>query len=212
MNTYPPEYLRLESGAVRRLAALRLENPDNWREARRYGFHNAAAAYATLDQGSNDDRPVWYCHTGPEFRDERYADEVYSGIRHKGWFTDAQMYDVARGIVGRLTHGRFIAGYELSMNDERVYYPDVFDDETDAARAADEHARIIGEQESDYARGFQEMQELESEIETRAQGLARSFALRNNARFPDARDEVREMAAEIREMRERLTDEFAQYR
>lgn len=53
--------------------------------------------------------------------------------------------DLLRGIVGRLTHGRLIAGYWWGDNGERVYFPEVYSDMADAVKAAEGHARVFAE-------------------------------------------------------------------
>ena len=163
-----------------------------------------------IGQGFNDKTPVWYGLHGPYFRDERFADEVQDAhIRHKGWYTDGRFCsDTARGIIGRLTHGRFIAGYYLSMNDERVYFPGVFDDETEAARMADEHAQVIGEQECEHAERFDAAQQLESKIEDSLQRLRECFVLRHRECMGYVRDELRELIETIRDSRDTLANEF----
>ena len=44
-----------------------------------------------------------------------------------------------------------------------------------------------------------------------AQQLAEKLALRNDPRFPDAREEARELLTELRDLRQRLRDEFADF-
>ena len=44
-----------------------------------------------------------------------------------------------------------------------------------------------------------------------AHQLAEKIALRNNPRFPSAREEARELLTELRELRQRLRDEFADF-
>lgn len=155
-------YFDLSIATPRRLAMMRRDfadhgkryphcpehaKPASWRELRHYTLANYAAAHGTLDTGSNDGNPVWYCHTGPYFGSrESFADEMTGGPDHRGWFTDDEMQlEVARGIVARLSHGRFIAGYHWSANDERVYFPDVYTDEREAKRAADREAERFAE-------------------------------------------------------------------
>lgn len=124
--------------------------------------------------------PVWYTQDGPQFRDERFCDDV-ARIDHRGWFADADGYETVRGIVARLPHGRFIAGYLMSSNNERVYFPDVFDDESEAAHMADEHARIVAESEREYNERWQEAREVEEETETALHRLRECIALRHRA-------------------------------
>ena len=86
-------------------------------------------------------------------REIEFADEVTHKIRHKGWFADANGYGdrgTVRGFVARISHGRYLTGHYWSDNGEYVLNDEaVFHGETEAARAADEDARI-------YAEGLQE--------------------------------------------------------
>jgi hypothetical protein len=150
----PTTYPNLSIPAPRRLAIFRAEaaekhwaRPMTWRDVRFATLRSSSG----LDQGLNDETPIWYT-TDEQFRNERDAHDV-ARLGHHGWFTDAEGFpeDLAIGIVAGLPHGRFLTGYRLTMNDERVYFGEIFDDEGDAARMADEHARIVGESESEYA-------------------------------------------------------------
>lgn len=129
----------------------RLEAGD-WRGARHWTLADYESAYGHgMSQGLNGKTAVWCAFSGSAVRNERDAHDI-ARIGHRGWFTDNEYQeDMSIGIVGTLTHGRFIAGYRLTMNDERVYFDEVFTDEEDAARMADEHARVIAEQECEYA-------------------------------------------------------------
>jgi len=120
--------------------ATRLQSGD-WRGARHWTLGNYAAAYCSgVNQGAGN----WYSHGGEQFRNERDACEVLR-MRHTGWYTDSYQDGLAIGIVASLPHGRFIAGYRWTDNDERVYFDDVFTNEDDAAHMADEHARVFAE-------------------------------------------------------------------
>ena len=212
------EYLNLKIGAPRRLACLRTS-------AQRHNekFPSGSAAtwrtvrYATLTQpghlshGMNSGAPIWYTHTGPAFPRETYADLCAEGPDHHGWFTDAECDEKARGIVVRLPHGKFLAGYEWSANGERVYFPEVFVDERDAARRADSHAESFADACREHDAKYREAQNLQTEAEDMAHQLAEKLALRNNPRFPDAREEARELLTELRDLRQRLRDEFADF-
>ena len=91
--------------------------PNDWKGARRYTLGNYTEAYcAGINQGGKE----WYSHMGEQFRNERNADACNGGPDHSGWFTDSEGYDKAVGIVASLTHGRYIAGYRWTSNDERV--------------------------------------------------------------------------------------------
>ena len=146
---------------------------------------------------------MWYTHDGAAFPRETYADLCANGPDHRGWFTDDDCEDKARGIVARLPHGKFIAGYEWSCNDERVYFSDMFDDEDDAAGRADSHAESFADACREHDSKFREAQRLQTEAEDLAYELAQKLALRNDARFTSARDEARELLTELRELRER---------
>ena len=211
------KYLNLKIGAPRRLACLRTSAQRN---NEKFPAHSATwktMRYATLKhagdlhRGMNGGAPIWYAHAGAAFRREKYADECYQGIRHKGWYTDAECDEKARGIVVRLPHGKFLAGCEWSANGERVYFPEVFVDERDAARRADSHAESFADACREHDAKYREAQKLQDEAEGMAQQLAEKLALRNAPRFPDAREEARELLTELRELRERLQNDFADF-
>ena len=212
------EYLNLRIGAPRRLACLRTSaqrhnekfpsgSAATWRTVR----YATLASARGLQQGTQDGKPVWHTHTGSAFPRETYADECYRGTRHEGWYTDADCAMKARGIVVRLPHGKFLAGYEWDANDERVYFPEIFTDETDAARRADSHAESFADDCRKHEVKRREAQDLQTEAEDMAHQLAEKLALRNNPRFPGAREEARELVAELRGLRQRLQNEFADY-
>ena len=212
------EYLNLKIGAARRLGFLR-----NAAKRHNEKFPSGSAAtwrtvrYATLTQpghlaqGMNGCAPIWYAHTGAAFPRETYADLCAEGPDHRGWFTDAECDEKARGIVVRLPHGKFIAGYDWDCNGERVYFPEIFDSETDAAHQADGHAESFADDCREHDAKYREAQNLQTEAEDMAQQLAEKMALRNYRRFPDAREEARELLTELRELRQRLRDEFADF-
>lgn len=191
--------------------------PKSWRDVRGTTHANLRAYTADLDQGFNDEGygkvPVWYCHTGPQFRDEKFVHECeeFHG-NHTGWYTnnDGTEYkdgsELARGIVGRLTHGRLIAGYWWGDNGERVYFPEVYSDMADAVKAADEHARVFAESaQEDSAKQYaifeleEKCTEAETEIaETKAR-LREALALRHNPSFPYMTERIGELIEDIRE-------------
>ena len=121
--------------------STRLQAGD-WRGARDWTLRSYAAAYCSgINQGGAGQ---WYSHGGEQFRNERDASEVVR-LGHDGWFTDSYQDETAIGIVASLPHGRFIAGYRWTSNDERVYFDDVFTDEIEAARMADKHSKVFSE-------------------------------------------------------------------
>lgn len=222
------DYLTLAIGAPRRLAILKRAadklnarthnarkatgNPEpyTWRDMRYCSFKNARAARCELSPGRQDGRPIWYAHTGQQFPRERYADEIVS-INHSGWYTDCDGRETARGLVVALPHGRFLAGYHWSDNGERVYFPDLYDCEDAAARAADSEAASFAElcREDDYQ--YQQARKLEDEIEGNFSRLRECLALRNRECFAHLREEARELIASIKEARETLRTEYAAY-
>jgi hypothetical protein len=82
----------------------------------------------------------------------QWCDQACPGIDHTGWFTDEDQHDTLRGIVYRLPHGRgFLAGWAMQGMGECVtIWREVHKCERDAARMADEHARVAAEQEREY--------------------------------------------------------------
>ena len=201
--------LRMIAGESASNAALppskRLPAGD-WRAARRYTLASYAATYGCLSQGRQGSEPVWYSHMGEYFRRENYASEYReTGIRHDGWYTDDCQDGMARGIVAALPHGRFIAGYEWTDNGERVYFGAVHDDAIDAARMADEHARVFAEQAREDSLRFRAMVDAEAAVSEATTDVQESLALRHKARFGGfAR--VRDALAMLRGARENLTD------
>lgn len=176
--------------------------PGDWRGARHWKLNTWRDAYgAGIHQGKGQ----WYSHGGEQFRDERDAQDVAS-LGHTGWFTDIHQEEMAAGIVARLSHGRFIAGYRWTSNGERVYYPEVFDDEEEAARAADGHAENFAESAREYDERFNAMADAEGHAEEAAESLGHAFKARNVSEWH--RDDCREKLDALREAR----DTFAEAR
>lgn len=177
--------------------------PDDWRAARNYSMGSYAAAYCHgLDAGKQGNTPTWYCHTGENFRGEKDAEG--------GWYTDGEGFDSAIGIIARLTHGRFLAGYRWTSNNERVYFPDIFTDESDAVRMADEHARVFAESAREDSERFNAMCLAELDAEEKLLEVQKSFALRHRAKFGGP-DRVREAIEALRKARETLADATRAY-
>ena len=215
-----PIYLRIEStNAKSRLTYLRNRAANTsghtWRDARAWNLKNWRTAYcAGLNQGFNgadgSKIPVWYSHKGPNFRSEKFADEV-SRIDHTGWFTNTDQSEKARGIVARLTHGRFIAGYHCDSNDERTYFPEIFDDEEDAARAADSHAESFAEMAREDSEKYDAARDLENTIDDSLQRLRECLVLRHRECMAYVRDEIAELIETIKDARHSLKTEYADY-
>ena len=186
--------------------------PKSWRDIRGTNYKNVSAYCGALSQGFNGTdkykTPIWYCHAGEQFRDERFCDDV-AQIGHTGWFTDTDGGEKARGIVGRIPHGRFIAGYHWSPNGERVYFPEVYDNETEAARAADSHAEAFAESAREDRERFDAMQDAENEAEEKQ----KEFKLAYMARHVSAEhlELAREALDELRSARDALASATAEY-
>jgi hypothetical protein len=178
--------------------------PNDWKGARRYTLNGYHSAYATLNQGGNDKTPVWYSHNGPEFRGERRVIKIRPRLP-LGYYTDIDCDETAIGIVSRLTHGRFIAGYLWTLNGERVYFPEVFTDEDDAARAANSHAETFAESAREDSERFNAMQDAEQEAEDKLTELQKRIALRHKPQFGGF-EAVRDAISELRQARETLAD------
>lgn len=204
------EYFNLSIPAPRRLALMRADaKTATWRDVRRWGLHNWQSAFAALSAGLQNGEPVWYSHAGEEFRDERDAHEVCRSL-DRGYYTDGGCHDTAIGIVASLTHGRFIAGYRWTLNDERIYFPQIFDDRGDAARMADEHARVFAESARDDSERFNAMTLAELDVETQTEELQKAIALRHRAKFGGF-ERVRTYVEKLREARETLADATRAY-
>lgn len=176
--------------------------PGDWRGARHYTLKSYAGAYCSgINQGASN----WYSHGGEQFRNEQDAHDVTGGPDHSGWFTDVYQDEKAIGIVASLTHGRFIAGYRWTSNDERVYFGEIFTDETEAARMADEHARVFAESAREDSERFQAMILAELDAEEKLIEVQKAFALRHRAKFggPErVRDAIEELCKARRELGE----------
>ena len=81
---------------------------------------------------------------------------------------------------------------------------EVFVDERDAAHQADGHAESFADDCREHDAKYREAQNLQTEAEDMAHQLAEKLALRNDPRFPDAREEARELLTELRDLRQRL--------
>ncbi len=137
---------------------------------------------------------------------------------HDGWYTDPDSCTsrdgsgLCWGVVAYLGHGRWLAGYVLGGTDCGGYHLDrIYDSELEAARAADEIARIVAEHEMEYAQKFRNAQALEMEIEEATAELCKALALRNDKRpcFAGMREEARELMETIRDKRGTLRADYA---
>lgn len=212
-------YLNLKMPAYARLATLRgmavLHNERrppstqcDWRAMRKCGYHNVRQYCADLSQGRNGGDTVWYTHTGETFRNERDADDIVSSLP-SGWFTDNEQNDTAIGIVGMVSHNRFVAGYRWTSNDERVYFDGIFTDEADAARMADEHARVFADSAREFDERFHDMTRAEGHVEECESDLRNALDARHASDY--WREHAHDAIANLREARETLADATEAY-
>ena len=180
--------------------------PGNWRGARNCTLGNFAAAYCT---GLNQGKGQWYSHTGEQFRNEFDIHSV-TGFKYHAWHTNCDGSELAIGIVASLPHARFIAGYRWTSNDERVYFPEIFDDDEDAMRMADKHARVFAELARCHDERFSIMVLSELDEEGKTLELQKAIALRSRTKF-GGRDRVREACDDLRKSRETLREDTASY-
>lgn len=196
--------------------------PKTWREARKWGYGNWSAAFcAGLNQGfhsnkhSSEKEPVWYCHAGACFRGEKFADDCEDAPRsvrnNQGWYSDEGGRETVRGIVSRLSHGRFIAGYKWSINGERVYFQDIYECEREACMAADSAAEYFAQVCRDDDEQFQAARKLETDIEDNLQRLRECLALRHRKCMEYVRDEAHDLIEAIRKARKSLNTDYAQF-
>lgn len=100
----------------------------------------------------------WVENVSKGLRLAGFADELCRSINHTGWWTDEYGdNDTMRGVVYRLPHGWMVAGYADPCNDDCALldFGTLFDNEHDAAGAADRIAEIHAERERDYQQAWQ---------------------------------------------------------
>ena len=180
--------------------------PGDWRGARNCTLGSFAAAYCA---GLNQGRGQWYSHMGEQFRNEFDIHSV-TGFKYHAWHTNCEGSELAIGIVASLPHARFIAGYRWTSNGERVYFPEIFDDDEDAMRMADEHARVFAELARCHDERFSIMVLSELDEGDKTIELQKAIALRSRAKF-GGRDRVREACDDLRKARETLREDTAAY-
>jgi hypothetical protein len=148
---------------------------------------------------------------GQPFARWSWCDEVDgANIDHTGWFCDEYHDSKIRGIVVRLSRGRFLAGW--SMGKRMASYVDgseVFTDEADCAHRANDLAETAADNEREYQEKYQAAQDLSDANETALQRLRECLALRNNACFAALRDEARDLVETIRSNRDTLRTTYA---
>ncbi len=215
-------YTDIRIGAKRRLAMLRkradelnqrhpaMPGKATWRDVRYCGFHNHRDARIELSPAGGAGAPQWYCHAGPAFEREIFVDESEEArIDHSGWFTDTWQYNVIRGLIVRLPHGRFLVGHYEKDSGERVYYSELYDDERTAVYRADQLAQRVAEEQMDYHVRDQEAMNLAGKVRESKTRLRECLALRNHKCFSRVRDEVGGLVETIRNSMEELERDYA---
>ena len=203
-------YFDISTPAPVRLAAMRaVAGPSRtWRDARHWTLANYQAAHCTMHGTAGGEH---YTHTGPYFPGrEKWADDVAPrAIAHRGWFTDGEQQDTARGFVVQLPHGRYMAGFYWSSNGERVYLPGAYDCERTAAYAADSAAERFAEAQSADSERFDAMTKAESHAESVTDDVRHAWEVRHASDY--WREHCRNCIAELRAARanlQRATDAY----
>lgn len=103
---------------------------------------------------------VFFCECPDAYmRRVGFADQ-FAGIQHNGWYLEDDYSDeLARGVIFQLPahkgKTRYLSAIADPFNDGPVILSlELFDDKDDAARNADELARIYAENERDYRRAW----------------------------------------------------------
>lgn len=118
-----------------------------------------------------------------------YCDKVDGArIEHRGWFTGEDCHQTIRGIVARLPKGRgFLAGWTMGESMASELQSTIYEDEVQAARAADRIAGTVAEKEREYQERESERQRLDDEMSEAVQEL------------DEKRAEARGLISDIRE-------------
>lgn len=141
---WPRYYAILPRGSI----ARRLERYKNPVTGNYYG----APTPRGTERGNRDAYMSFYL--GSDFMPGlrwQWCDDIRGDIQHTGWFTDEYQDTKIRGLVFRLPHGRgFLAGWSMGESMASELYSHIWDDERDAAAAADDMARDAAEREREY--------------------------------------------------------------
>lgn len=154
-----------------------------------------------------------------------HADELTS-LQHTGWYLDEFQEETARGVVYRLPHGRFVAGYDFSYDGDpgaTLDFSATYDDAGEAARVADSLAENAAEREREYqevSNARFRFGELAEDISrARRAALALIAEIKAHGRFTDGicaalrsrLEALREEIQEAREKRERLQSDYGRH-
>jgi hypothetical protein len=217
-NTRIQAYQLKAGGTCARMAILRMIaadsannaneltrlHPGDWRKARVTTLAGYEAYFGTLSQGRNDDGPIWYSFCEGYFRRETTCAELL-GRNYQGYYAD-EFGTTVSGIVASLTHGRFIAGYTNSETGERVYYGDIYSDEHECARMADEIARVVAEKEYEYNERWRAAQDLSDAAQEARESIRELWSARHNRAV---RKLIHEHVTTVRDSQIQLTNEYS---
>jgi hypothetical protein len=135
-------------------------------------------------------------------RYSKYADNLSRDINHTGWFCDPHQAEQCRGTVGTISHGRFLAGYELMDSGAKCFFARVYGDAVEAAHAADEEARIYAEKEYEYNEAWNEGGELRGIIEEKKEDICGYWPARHH---PRVRADIDSIIGDIRAFEKELS-------
>lgn len=120
-----------------------------------------------IESGAHPGRSFYLDSDFQPFTRWIWCDEAKEvNINHTGWFCDEYQDEKIRGIVARLPHGRFLAGWSMGEGMASEVDGELYNDEGSAALAADSMAEDAAEREREY----QEEQEEERRKEEENQG------------------------------------------
>lgn len=113
--------------------------------------------YVTPTQATTEERSFYLdSDFMPRLR-WQWCDDITRAIKNRGWFCDDLQLDTIRGVVFRLPHNRgFLAGWAMGegmFGGLSVY---IWDNEIDAAHAANQEAERIAEVSRMYDGNYQE--------------------------------------------------------
>ena len=103
----------------------------------------------------------WVENAGEGLRFTDYCDQINNYIRHKGYYCDEFGDSILRGVVYQLPARKgktqYIAGYSDPDNEGAALlnFNDIYDDENDAARSADQFAEREAENQREYNEAWQ---------------------------------------------------------
>ena len=139
----------------------------------------------------------------------RYADDVVS-MDYSGWYADTNQCNLIRGIVLTLPKSRgFLAGWTMGESMASGVDPEIYADESAAARAADRKAESVADSERENCERFDAMQSAESDADDALETLRDCLKLRHTGRR--STEDVRNAVQELREARATLADATRDY-